>query len=349
MTEDGQVLSDDKYVWSQARWLWTLSALYNRIEPRAEFLRLANDTVRFLLDHCRDSEGRWVYHTDRRGSAVEGAISVYSDCFAVYGLSEFYRATHSQEVLRVALETHQQIRERIAWPGFRDTAPYTLPPGRRAHAVPMILTEVTNELARTTESMELYKCAAGYASEVMRHFLRSDGLVVEYLDDKHKLLCGNEGSAVVPGHAIESMWFVMHVARRLGAGSWVERAAAAIRRHLEAGWDKEYGGLFLGIDGSGLPPFIPNAEKKMWWPHTEALYALLLAERLTGARWCSEWYWKVHDWSFRHFAIPEVGEWRQRLTREGRPTTEVVGLPVKDPFHLPRAAILITQLLEDAS
>jgi N-acylglucosamine 2-epimerase len=56
----------------------------------------------------------------------------------------------------------------------------------------------------------------------------------------------------------------------------------------------------------------------------------------------------VSDWAWTHFPVPETGEWRQRLTREGKPTTEVVALPVKDPFHLPRAAILILQLLECA-
>ena len=36
MSEDGQVLSGDKFIWSQARSVWTFSALYNRIEPRPE-------------------------------------------------------------------------------------------------------------------------------------------------------------------------------------------------------------------------------------------------------------------------------------------------------------------------
>jgi len=36
------------------------------------------------------------------------------------------------------------------------------------------------------------------------------------------------------------------------------------------------------------------------------------------------------------------------LTRDGTPTSELIALPVKDPFHLPRAAILITKLLENA-
>ena len=36
------------------------------------------------------------------------------------------------------------------------------------------------------------------------------------------------------------------------------------------------------------------------------------------------------------------------LDRQGRPITELIALPVKDPFHLPRAAMLIPDVLEGA-
>jgi N-acylglucosamine 2-epimerase len=150
----------------------------------------------------------------------------------------------------------------------------------------------------------------------------------------------------MPGHAIESMWFVLHRAWRRGDRALASRAVEVIRWHLERGRDKGYGGLFLGIDADGHDPFLPRGDKKLWWPHSEALYALLLAHHLTGETWCAAWYDQVHEWAFPHFPMPEVGEWRQRLTREGEPTSDVVALPVKDPFHLPRAAILILQLLK---
>jgi N-acylglucosamine 2-epimerase len=129
----------------------------------------------------------------------------------------------------------------------------------------------------------------------------------------------------------------------------IARAVEAIRWHLEKGWDPECGGILLNIDAEGAAPVPPFSDTKIWWPHTEALYALLLARRLTGERWCEEWYERVHDWSFAHFPMPETGEWRQRLDRRGQPISAVVALPVKDPFHLPRAAILALQLLESES
>ena len=79
----------------------------------------------------------------------------------------------------------------------------------------------------------------------------------------------------------------------------------------------------------------------------EAIYATLLAHELTGEPWCLEWFERVSDWAWSHFPAKESGEWHQRLTREGKTTTEVIALPVKDPFHLPRGAMLIMQVMEE--
>jgi N-acylglucosamine 2-epimerase len=348
MNEDGSPVSGDKFMWSQARSVWTFSALYNRIERRPEFLTVAENSAKFLLAHGQDDQGRWVYRTDREGRAMEGATSIYTDCFAVYGLSEYWRAVHDAQILSLALSTFERVRARIEAPDFHETAPYPLPVGWKNHGVPMLMTEVAAELAETTGDDRLLALADVYAARVMNHFVRPHRkLLLEFLTDNYQELPPPAGTFVMPGHAIESMWFVMHQGRRRRDQALIRRAAEVLRWHLEAGWDPNYGGIFLGIDAEGREPYLPHSEKKLWWPHTEALYALLLAHRLTAEPWCAEWYRKVEQWSFAHFPMPEAGEWRQRLTREGRPTSEVIALPVKDPFHLPRAAILILQLLAE--
>jgi N-acylglucosamine 2-epimerase len=346
MNEDGTPISGDKFMWSQARSVWTFAALYNRVEKRPEFLKVAQNSIRFLLEHGRDQQGRWVYHTDRKGNLIEGPSSIYTDCFVVYGLNEYYRAVKDPDILTLVQATFERVRKRVEEPDFHETAPYPLPAGWKNHGVPMTMTEIAGELGQTTRDGSLEALADAYATQVMDHFVRPERkLLLEFLTDKYEELPPNAGTLVMPGHAIESMWFILHQARRRRDHALVRRAAEVIRWHLERGWDPEYGGIFLGIDAEGHDPFLPHADKKLWWPHTEALYALLLAHRLTGEEWCAEWYDRVHEWSFAHFSMPEVGEWRQRLTRQGQPTTEVIALPVKDPFHLPRSAILIMQLL----
>ena len=166
-----------------------------------------------------------------------------------------------------------------------------------------------------------------YALNVMEHFVRPQRKVLlEFLTRAYGELPPPEGTFVMPGHAIESMWFIMHWALRRANLALIQRAAEVLRWHLEAGWDREHGGILLGIDAEGNAPFLPNSDKKIWWPHTEALYALLLAQELTGERWCAEWYALVHEWSFWHFPMPESGEWRQRLTGKAH------RLPTSSPY-----------------
>jgi len=277
---------------------------------------------------------------------IEGATSIYSDCFVAYGLNEYVRATGDLALQDLALKILEAVRIRVEEPDFHETAPYKLPPDRRNHGVPMMLTEVSSELARTTGNAGAEAAARDYAGRIMERFVRPERqCLIEFLDHDYHEVPAPEGTFVMPGHAIESMWFVLHWALRRQEKAVIAKAIEVIRWHLEKGWDRQYGGLFLGIDAEGGEPFQAHSEKKLWWPHTEALYALLLAFHLSGESWCAEWYHRVHEWSFAHFPMPDVGEWRQRLDRRGRPVTDVVALPVKDPFHLPRAVILILGLL----
>ncbi|HWF67907.1 MAG TPA: AGE family epimerase/isomerase [Acidobacteriaceae bacterium] len=349
LNDDGTVTLGDKFIWSQARSVWTFSALYNRIEKRPELLAAAKNSVRFLLAHGRNREGRWIYHTDQQGHEIEGATSIYTDCFVTYGFSEYYRATRDESILSVAREAFEYARHRIDAPGFQETAPYPLPIGWKNHGCPMIMTEVANELAQTTGDASLEPLIDDYVSRIMDHFVRPDRKVLlEFLTTDYREVPPPAGTFVMPGHAIESMWFVLHVARRRGDRDLIRRASEVIRWHLELGWDAEYGGIYLSRDIEGNEPYLPHSDKKIWWPHVEALYATLLAHELTGEPWCLEWYDRVAEWTWSHFPAPDGADWYQRLTREGKPTTEVIALPVKDPFHLPRGAMLIMQLMQSS-
>jgi N-acylglucosamine 2-epimerase len=143
------------------------------------------------------------------------------------------------------------------------------------------------------------------------------------------------------------MWFQIHIARDRGDEATIDRCVRLIKRHMEHGWDSEFGGLLLAVDADGNDEIGWNfPDTKIWWPQVEAMYALLLAHKLRGESWGLSWYWKVHEIAFRHYPNWEHGEWTQKMDREFRPITDVVALPVKDPFHLPRVLIHAVELLQ---
>jgi N-acylglucosamine 2-epimerase len=336
ITEEGERLGTDKFTWSQGRFLWVLSAVCNRLEQVSAYSDHAEKTAKFLLAHGRDHQGRWLYRLTRDGKPIEGPTSIFSDCFAIYGLSEYYRLTGDRESLNAALETFQNVCSRIESPEFRDTAPY---PMRR---LSMILLETASELSVTLGGdSAVENVASQCADRILERFLDAGtGLIVEFLDRNWNPLPPPEGTLVVPGHAIEAMWFLAHWAVRTGRKEMSSRLAQITIEHLQYGWDHEYGGLVLNRDLSGGTPLFPHSDKKLWWPHTEAIYALALLWKFVKDERLAEWFERVWSWSDKHFPLPGGREWRQRLDRTGQPSTEVVALPVKDPFHLQRSLLL---------
>lgn len=345
--DNGTVVSSDVYLWSQLRAIWTFSALFNRIQPRQEWLDIARGLFEFCCKHGRDSEGRWCYRLSPQGEILDGPISIYTDGFALYGLCEYYRATQDERARQLAFQTFNNVHKRLAVVGSYQTAPYVIPEGAKAHAIAMVFSYFFHEMGRTFDDPDILRAGLAHARDVMNEFLQSDsGLVLEYITLNGKVLPGAEGRIVVPGHAIESMWFQMQIFRDYDDHEMIRKAISAIQRHLEFGWDSEHGGIFLGGDSDGQPPIWQNWDKKIWWPHTEALYALVRAKEYSHEPWIEEWFSKVFEYSFTHFCNKEHGEWTQRLDRFGNKITEVVALPVKDPFHLPRALILAIESLE---
>ena len=347
ISDEGQVLSTDKYMWSQLRAIWTFSALYNHIEARQEWLDVARHIFEFAKRYGRDKDGRWVFAVDEQGSVLQGATSIYADGFAIYGLTELARATGDPQAVALALETCENVQRRLARPGSYETAPYPLPEGVKAHGVSMIFSLVFHELGRLLNDEAILSAGLQQAEEVMTAFLRPDqGLLYEYVTLHNTLIDSPQGRAIVPGHAIESMWFMIHIYRYWENKSRIDEAMAAIKRHIEYGWDVQYEGILLSRDAAGGDPWWPFAGSKLWWPHTEALYALLLAYEQSGAAWALEWFEKAHNFAFSHYPVPGYGEWTQKLDRQGRQFAQTVALPVKDPFHLPRSLIYCTAVLE---
>ena len=350
--DDGTVVSTDKYMWSQLRALYVWSALCNMIEPRDEWLEVATNIYEFVLPHGRDEEGRWVYWLDADGNLVEGATSIYSDGFAIMGLTEYARATGDQQAVDVAMETYENVRARLAVPGSYLTAPYVVPEGAKAHGVSMIFSTVFYEFGKLLGDEDIMNAGYEHTLQVMDDFLKLDReCLLEYVALDGSVLDSPEGRVVVPGHAIESMWFQMHIFADRGERERIGRAIDSIRWHVEASWDPEYGGMFPAVDSEDNEEVAwEHYDKKFWWVHTETLYALLLAYLYSKEQWCLDWYDRVHEWAFEHFPLPEHGEWAMRLTREGeRPERllSLLPLPIKDPFHLPRAMMMCIKVLEE--
>lgn len=348
LDRDGSVYDTDKAVWLQGRGAWLFSTLYNTLEPRPEWLDAARLGYEFLARHCYDADGRMFFLVTRDGHPLIKRRYFFSECFAAIGCAQYAKASGDDEAWQLAQKTFRLVVGLARNPDR--LTPKVNPATRRtiSHAIPMILLATAQEF-RALASDPLYdEVAAEAAEQILTRFIRPEkrALFENLNHDGALMLDTVDGRLITPGHAIESAWFLMHEGRYRRDNSIIQRALDVLRWSLELGWDQDYGGLLYFVDYEGKPPTRLEWDQKLWWPHTEALYALLLAHELSGEAWCAAWYERVHEWSFSHFADPEYGEWYGYLHRDGSLLTPLKGGVWKGPFHLPRALLYGYKLLE---
>ena len=345
--DDGTVLSTDKLLWCQGRALWTFASLYNNFDRNPHWLTLAENTANFILSYGRDKKGDWAFRLSRDGQILEPAQSVYVDAFVIYGLTEYAKASGDERALEVAKESYRRTNPILDDHAKLPTRPHPIPKGFQAHGPYMIFSLVFHELGVLTGDREVTDRALELAEIIMsQHLNEVDQILYEFVRPGGGFDNSDAGKTFVPGHVIESMWFMERIFGFHSRHDKVAKALEVTRWHLERGWDFEYGGLFLACHQDNGTPQWHSPESKLWWPMTEALYSLLRFYEVSGQAWCLEWHKLIHDYAFRYFPNFESGEWVQNLDRFGRKTAVVVSdLPVKDPFHLPRSLIYSIQVL----
>ena len=156
-----------------------------------------------------------------------------------------------------------------------------------------------------------------------------------------------EGRQITPGHAIEAMWFIMDLGKRLGRLDLIEKAKNTTLTMLDYGWDKEFGGIYYFMDRKGCPPQQLEWDQKLWWVHIETLISLLKGYHLTGDQQCLEWFNKVHDYTWTHFKDTEHPEWFGYLNRRGEVLLPLKGGKWKGCFHVPRGLYQCWTVLEE--
>lgn len=375
-----RLLSKNKFIWSQGRFVWAFSKLAGTsadiftAEERRTFLEYAAHGIDFLRKHAiLPDKFACTYLTDQAGNPIysDGEqiydASIYVDCFVIIGFAKYALVTGDKSCYDFAERLYRSVAERIEKKDYH-VLPYARPEGRKMHGVPMICLNTAAELFQAAkklgkETEPLKSDIAGYASEILEHFCDSENRIHEIVTEDNRFTDDLLGRHINPGHSIEDLWFLLDAADILGREDWRRKCCAILRRTLQLGWDQEFGGVLLYVDQDGGKPkgssagfsesenmvarLKHNWDSKLYWVHSESLYTTLrcfLADRGEDL-WRK--YVRLHEYVFSVFPNPnrETGEWIQVRKRDGSPDDKLVGLPVKDPFHITRNLILAIELL----
>ncbi|MCK5795279.1 MAG: AGE family epimerase/isomerase, partial [Anaerolineales bacterium] len=338
LDREGKVYDQDKFVWPQARQVWTFSMLYNRLEKRASWLDMAEHGMEFIVKNALDEKENCYFSLNREGKPLVQPYSLFSDCFTAMAASEYARASENEEMRHLALRIFENILKRRKKPkGKYDKAfPGTRP--LEALALPMILANLTTELEWMLPSGVADETTELCREAVLGRFLDQDRLLLhEFADPDGRFPDTFDGRLINPGHGIEALWFLMFIAEQRGDRETINRAVEILISILNFGWDNQYGGIYYFMDSEGKPPQQLEWDQKLWWVHVESLVALSMAWRLTGNKKCLDWFMLVHEYTWSHFSDPANGEWFGYLNRQGKVLLYLKGGKWKGCFHLPRA------------
>ena len=94
-----------------ARILWTFSSAY-RLLKKPEYLETATRAKRYLIDRFYDPQYGGIYwELDYKGNPLDTKKQIYAIGFAIYGLSEYARATGDEEALAYAQQLFDVIEQ----------------------------------------------------------------------------------------------------------------------------------------------------------------------------------------------------------------------------------------------
>ncbi len=359
----GEVYSTDKSVWMQGRCGWIYAFLCHTYGARPEWLKASESCLDFMEKHCinHQADGRMYFTVTAEGKPLRQRRYCYSEAFYALANAEYYGLTGKNENLmraRRAYDLYWDLNHGMADP--TGLGPKTISGTRtgRSFGIPMILLNVTSVMRRTDpERAGLYdQRARECVDDIFKYHVKPElRCVLENVaEDGTPRLYYTEGRTVNPGHDIEGVWFLLEYAKQTGDKKLIQQAAQIFDWAIEAGWDKEYGGLLYFVDAQGKPPEAYEHDMKLWWPHNEILIASMMLYRDTRDEKYLDWFYRTMDYCKSHFADPDYGEWYGYLRRDGLPTMpSTKGSTFKGPFHMPRSMILtdlmMTELLAEST
>jgi N-acylglucosamine 2-epimerase len=355
LDRDGGLIDTDKSVWFQGRaaWMFATTAQTSGVDERMsnQCLAAARSCIEFLRAHCASPDGKLYFTVTREGRPLRMRRYVYSESFAAIANAAYAKATGDERYASDAIrffETYLRysFSPGVMQPKFESTRPMKgIGPHMIGIATAQALRASLGEVVVGGRTCTEWIDAS--IAEIERDFLKpGHRALLECVGADGEVIDHHEGRTLNPGHAIECAWFLLHEGALRRNRHLVQIGTTILDWTWERGWDLECGGLLYFVDLLGKPVQEYWHDMKFWWPHNEAIIATLLAWQLTGEERFAQMHQKVHDWSFRHFADPEHGEWFGYLHRDGRLSSRAKGSLYKGPFHLPRMLWYCWQQLE---
>tara|TARA_B100001175_G_C19491034_1_gene632602 strand:- start:741 stop:1910 length:1170 start_codon:yes stop_codon:yes gene_type:complete len=343
-----RVYDTDKFVWLQARQVWTFATMYDQFEKNESWLKMAQLGSDFLVKYGHDGAYNWFFSLKRDGQPLVMPYNIFSYTFACMAMGKMHQITGEEKYKTAVDQTLKKITQRMVKPKDRWDKSYPDARPLKNFALPMILCNLYNELGDLVPEEEKKQCIYSYVNEIFDLFWDDKrGVILENISPDGGFSDSFDGRLVNPGHGLEAMWFIMELGVQFDRKNWIERSVEMALSIVEKGWDKEQEGIFYFLDAEGHPPQKLEWDQKLWWVHLEAMICLLKGYELTASKACWDWFETIHRYTWQHFRdIKRGGEWYGYLNRSGEQLLNLKGGKWKGCFHVPRALSQLYKISE---
>ncbi len=344
-----KVAEADKGAVLNARLLWTFSAAYNH-NKEAKYLQMADRAYQYLTTHFWDKENGGVFWSlNHKGEVNNSRKQAYAQGFAIYGFSEYYRASGNADSLTYAQKLYELIEkyyldtkdggyiEALAndWKAMDDMrlSPKDAnePKSMNTH---LHIIEPYANLYRVWPDAGLKKSIQHLLDVFYKYIINQKTSHFELFFDYDWTV---KSEIVSYGHDIEGAWLLTEAAEVIEDEEWLKKMQeVAIRMvdvTMEQGTDTD-GSIFYEKEGAHLD------SDKHWWPQAEAMVGLLEAYHIAKKETYLDDFSKVWYFVLNQLKDKANGEWFWKRSKEGVAGTDMPKVGFwKCPYHNSRALI----------
>lgn len=340
-----------------ARILWAFSSAY-RVLGKQEYLDAAKRAKREITDHFYDNEFGGVYWSiDRNGNPLDTHKQFYAIGFAIYGLSEYARATGDGEALDFAVRLYRDIEahsfdiekngyiEAAArdWGGLSDMRLSGKDANeRKTMNTHLHIIEPYANLYRVWKDEGLKESILNllylFREKIMD---RNTGHLRLFFDDDWNSRC----DMVSYGHDIEASWLLYEAAEVIEEEGYLKDIVPDVKRIADAASEGyiERGGMIYEFHGD---TGAVDADRH-WWVQAETVVGYLnifrICDNISALR-------KALDtWKFikNHIVDREGGEWFWSLKADGTPNRDDDKAGFwKCPYHNSRMCLEVIRMID---
>ncbi|NDV68139.1 AGE family epimerase/isomerase [Dysgonomonas sp. 25] len=307
-----------------ARILWTFSAAY-RILQKEEYLTMATRAYHYIKEYFIDYDfGGLYWELDYKGNPVNTKKQVYAQGFALYGFSEYHRATGDREALDLAIGLFHLIEKykdkehggyfeafTREWQTIEDMRLSDKDANeKKSMNTHLHILEPYTNLLRVWDNEELRTAQR----ELIDIFLDN---ILDHKTYYQNLFFGEDwtakSSAISYGHDIEASWLLYEAADILGDRPLLNKTkslsltiANAAAEGLEAD-----GSMIYEKDGQHTD------KERHWWVQAEAVVGFMYAYKNTKNIIYKEKATRLWQYIQNQIVDTEHGEWIWSRNEDG--------------------------------